>query len=59
MQWYEIVLIAAAAAFVAGVIVWQIVRRIKGKGGCGCSGCSSCGSCSSCASHKKEQSEKK
>ncbi|MDE6058668.1 MAG: FeoB-associated Cys-rich membrane protein [Clostridia bacterium] len=55
MQWYEIVLIVAAALFVVGVIVWQIIRRKQGKGGCDC-GCSNCsGSCSACQSKQKEE----
>lgn len=44
MQWYEILIIVLACVFVVSVIVWQIVRRKKGKGGCDC--CS--GNCSSC-----------
>lgn len=36
MQWYEILVIVLAAAFVVGVGVWQIIRRKKGKVGCDC-----------------------
>ena len=54
MLWYEILLIIAAAGFVVGVCVWQIIRKKQGKGGCDC-GCSNCpGSCSSCKPKKKE-----
>ena len=53
MQWYEILLIVLAASFVVGVGVWQIVRRIRGKGGCDCD-CASCAGCSKCR-EKKEQ----
>ncbi len=53
MKWYEILLIVAAAAFVVGVTVWQIIRKVKGKGGCDC-GCSDCSSCPACRK-KNEQ----
>lgn len=57
MQWYEILLIVAAAAFVVGVIVWQIIRKKQGKGGCDC-GCSHCsGNCFACKP-KKEENQK-
>ena len=55
MQWYEIMIIVAAAAFVVGVVVWQIIRKKKGKGGCDC--CSGCSQCSRCKG--KEQGEGK
>ena len=42
MNWYEYLIIVAAALFVVGVIVWRIVRKVQGKGGCGCGGCSAC-----------------
>ena len=45
MQWYEILVIVFAAAFVVGVAIWQIVRRKKGKGCCDCSSCSACPHC--------------
>lgn len=54
MQWYEILLIVAAAAFVVGIAVWQIVRRVKGKGGCDC-GCANCPGCSSCHTRKEKK----
>ena len=53
MEWYEILLIAAAAAFVIGVAVWRLVRKIQGKGGCDCAHCS--GNCSSCKSEGKKK----
>ena len=57
MQWYEILLIVFAAAFVIGVIVWQIIRKKQGKGGCDC-GCSNCpGNCPSCRP-KEEKKDK-
>ena len=34
MNWYEYLIIVAAALFVVGVIVWRIVRKVQGKGGC-------------------------
>lgn len=49
----EIALIVVAAAFVAGVIVWRVGLRLRGKGGCDC-GCSDCAGCKSCASKKKK-----
>ncbi len=55
MQWYEILLIVCAAAFVIGVVIWQIIRKKQGKGGCDC-GCSSCtGNCSKCKPKPKEE----
>lgn len=53
MLWYEILIIVLACAFVAGVAIWQIVRRKKGKGGC-CD-CQNCSHCASCKSRKDEQ----
>lgn len=53
MQWYEILIIVLACAFVLGVIVWQIVRRKRGKGGCDC--CEGCSHCSACSAHKREK----
>ncbi len=47
MHWYEILVIALAAAFVIGVCIWQIIRKKRGKGGCDC-GCSTCAHCSHC-----------
>lgn len=51
MQWYEILIIALAVAFVSGVIAWQIVRKKKGKDGCGC--CSECTRCNHCKPKEK------
>ncbi len=31
MNWYEYLIIVAAALFVVGVIVWRIVRKVQGK----------------------------
>lgn len=60
MQWYEYLLIAAAAAFVIGVIVWQIVRKKQGKSGCDCGGaCSRCSGCSACREKEKRQMQDK
>ncbi len=55
MQWYEILLIVLACLFVAGVIVWQIVRRLQGKSGCDCGEC--CGSCAHCSACKPKSAE--
>lgn len=52
MQWYEILIIVLAAAFVVGVITRSVLRKKKGKSGCGCD-CGSCGGCSACASRKE------
>ncbi len=48
MSWWEILIIIAAAAFVAGVAVWSFVKRKKGKGGCAdcCGNCCGCAGCS-------------
>lgn len=54
MTWYEIAIIVAAVCFVAGVIVWQIVRRKQGKPGCDC-GCSHCEGCPACSAKKKDK----
>ena len=56
MTWWEILLIVAAALFVIGVIVWQAIRRMQGKGGCDC-GCSSCDGCSACKSHRNKKGD--
>lgn len=53
MQWYEILLIVAAAAFVIGVGIYSIVRRKKGKGGCDC--CSDCAHCTHCVTEEKKK----
>lgn len=55
MTWYEILIIVAASAFVIGVVVWQIVRKKQGKGGCDeCGGsCSHCSGCSACPMAQK------
>ena len=56
MQWYEILIIVVACAFVVSVIAWQIIRRKKGKGGCDCGGdCSACCGCS----HTPKRDDKK
>lgn len=43
----EILLIVACAALVVGVVISAIVRKIKGKSGCGdcCECCSQCAHC--------------
>ena len=54
MQWYEILIIVLAAAFVVGIAVWQIIRRKKGKVGCDC--CSACsGQCPHCTAKAPAQ----
>ena len=55
MQWYEILIIVCAVAFVVEVVVWQIVRRKKGKGCCDCSACSA--HCSACRAAKEKESK--
>lgn len=52
MQWYEILIIVLAAAFVVGVAIWSVIRRKKGKTDCGC-GCSGCSGCSGCKPKEK------
>lgn len=54
MQWYEILIVVAACVFVVGVVVWQIVRRKAGKGGC----CGNCASCRDCAHSQKDERKK-
>ena len=56
MQWYEILLIVLAAAFVVGVGIWQIIRRKQGKGGCDCGKCT--GHCPHCKPQKTEEQKK-
>lgn len=46
MEWYEILIIVAAALFVIGVVTVSVVRKIQGKSGCG-GNCSCCNGCSS------------
>lgn len=56
MSWYEILIIIAACAFVVGVIVWRIVRKMQGKSGCDeCGGCSNCSACSYCRTKKTDK----
>ena len=57
MTWYEILIIVLAAAFVAGVFGWRIVRKKPGKGGCDC-GCSDCSHCTACSAAKKAKEKK-
>ena len=60
MQWYEILVIVFAIAFVVGVTTWQIVKRKKGKGCCDCSsGCTSCPHCKTQKSDKAMSEGKK
>lgn len=56
MQWYEILIIVLACAFVIGVVVWQIVRKKKGKSGCDCGG--NCAACRGCAHTQKDEPKK-
>lgn len=57
MQWYEILIIVLAAAFVLGVIVMTIIRKKQGKSSCGCD-CGGCGnSCPACKA-KRGKDEK-
>ncbi len=54
MHWYEILIIVLAVCFVVAVVVWQIVRRAQGKGGCDC-GCANCnGACPHCTQKKEK-----
>lgn len=55
MTWYEIAIIVLAAGFVAGVVLWQIIRKKKGKG----SGCCDCGCCSRCGNCPSRNDAKK
>lgn len=44
------IIIGLAVAVVVGVIVWRIIRKKQGKGGCDCGGgCGGCHGCSSCS----------
>ena len=55
MQWYEILVIVLAAAFVAAIVVWQVIRKKKGKGGCDCGGtCTQCPHCKANETHKEK-----
>ena len=53
MQPVEIVLIIACALIVAGVAVSAVVRKKRGKTGCGCD-CADCGHCSACRGGKEK-----
>ena len=58
MQWYEILLIVAAAAFVIGVVAWRIIRKKKGKSSCDCCGeCSHCSQCNHTGGHSERSEE--
>lgn len=39
MQWYEVLIIILAFAFVVFVFINSIIKRKKGKGCCDCSAC--------------------
>ncbi len=45
MKAIEIIVLAAAIGIVAFTIIFNIVRRKKGKNCCGCDGCSNCVNC--------------
>ncbi len=51
MSWWEILLIIAAALFVAAVIGVSLYRKSKGKTSCGCD-CANCAGCSACKNRK-------
>lgn len=53
MQPVEIVLIIACALIVVGVAVSAVVRKKRGKTGCGCD-CADCGHCSACRGGKEK-----
>jgi len=57
MQWYEILIIVCAVAFVAGVIIASIIRKKQGKHSCDCGG--DCCSCAGCAHAQKSQKNNK
>lgn len=64
MGWIEILVIIFAVALVAFTVVFNILRKRKGKnccGGSGCSGCSGCPYSADCAKKpkKKESEEQK
>lgn len=63
MEPIEIVILILAVALVVFTIVYNVMRRRKGKSSCGCdtgksgkSGCSSCPYCDSCHSGKPNDS---
>ena len=56
MEWYEILVIVLAACFVAGIVIWQIIRKKQGKNGCDCS--CGCGNCAGCPTVKDEKPKK-
>ena len=53
MTWWEILIIIGAAAFVVAVTVASIIRKKRGKTGCGC-GCENCTGCSRAPSSEGE-----
>lgn len=52
MQWYEILVIVLAVAFVIGVIVMSKIKHKKGGGCCDCSSCAL-----SCSCKKEDKTE--
>lgn len=55
----EIIILVAAVGIVVGVIVWNIVKKKRGKGGCcGCDCSSCCAACRSAKNGKKELTSK-
>ncbi|MDR2091286.1 MAG: FeoB-associated Cys-rich membrane protein [Clostridiales bacterium] len=57
MESIEIIILIAAIALVAFTVIYNIVKRKKGKTGCGC-GCPDCGgSCPSCGHAEEKDGE--
>ena len=64
MGWIEIVVIIFAVALVAFTVIYNVLRRKKGRnccgGGCsGCSGCSGCPYSANCSAKPQERKEEK
>ena len=51
MQPIEIIVVILSVAIMASVIICSIIRKKRGKTGCGCD-CADCAHCSACRSGK-------
>ncbi len=57
MTWWEILIVIAAAAFVAIVIAVSLYRRSQGKSSCDCGG--NCEGCAGCSARARKPRDKK
>ena len=59
MDALAVIILIGAVALVAFTVVFNIVRKRKGKSSCGCSGCNGCPSAGTCGAKKPAKDDKK